>query len=104
MAAKFSVTYEVVTPESAEDGDTAERGFVVEDVSLRDALDEFDCGAIEPSSWPVDFNWQHTWYTERDGRIDYLTGAVETRSFHLPKDLTPSTRRRIARLLGWNER
>jgi hypothetical protein len=36
---KFSVTYEIVTEESAEDGDSAESGFVGEGLSLRDALD-----------------------------------------------------------------
>jgi len=36
---KFSVTYEIVTPESAEYGDAEDRGWVVEDATLRDALE-----------------------------------------------------------------
>ena len=35
----YSVTYDIVTPESAENGDVAEAGYVAEDVSLRDAID-----------------------------------------------------------------
>lgn len=100
---KFSVTYEVVTPESAEYSDAEERGFVAENVSLRDALDHFGCGFVEPSCYPVD--WSHdVWFSEADGRQNYITGGVETRSFHMPDNLTPSSRRRVARLLGWKGR
>jgi hypothetical protein len=103
----FRVTYEVVTPESAERGDVEERGFVIPgewktpieealrekdisfDMELRDALrlcspDE-DCGA---------------WFAESDGREDYRTGDIETRSLHPPRNITGASYGRLRRLLG----
>ncbi|MCQ4158746.1 hypothetical protein NON00_02240 [Roseomonas sp. GC11] len=102
MPELFSVTYEIVTPESAEEGDAAERGFVlpgewrqsaneIGDVrmSLRDAMrlayPQEDCG---------------NWWAEADGRTDYETGAVETRCIHPPRNITAASYARVSRLLG----
>jgi hypothetical protein len=98
MTKGFSVTYEIVTPESAEECDAAERGFVCENVSLREALAEID-GASEASEWPFDGR-NDAWFTNYEYGTDYATGAQESRSLHMPRNLTPATRRRIARLLG----
>lgn len=104
---RFRVTYDIVTPESAEHGDTAESGFVIAGgwkvaaeigkptpgvaMGLRAALDlaspDCDCG---------------TWFSESDGRTDYKTGAQETRSIHPPANVSPSSYRRLARLMGVN--
>jgi hypothetical protein len=35
----FNVTYDIVTPESAEGGDAAERGFILENARLRHAVE-----------------------------------------------------------------
>lgn len=86
---KFNVTYEIVTPKSAEQGDVAARGFIVEDVSLREALRE--CDPTQDSG---------SWFDEVDGRTNYRTGAVETRSLHPPRSITKASYRRLARLLG----
>jgi hypothetical protein len=94
----FSVCYEIVTPESAEDGEAAATGFFLEDVSLRDALAAVR--ALTPSSDPFDAEDARLWYTEIDPDRNWRTGEEETRSLHLPRNLTSSTRRRIARLLG----
>jgi len=102
----FSVTYERWDEESLECGDTDDRGYVVENVSLRDALREFDSRGlqVEPSSWPYDPACPYGWFTAdntNDGtREFYEQGIQESRSLHLPRDITTSTRRRIARLLG----
>lgn len=99
----FNVTYEIVTPESAEDGDAEERGFICEDVSLREAIeavrqtrtnavDGVEC--IEPAG-SADFRW----ITIVNG-MEYETGAQESRSIHIPDNVTNATRHRIARLLG----
>lgn len=102
--ARFNVTYEIVTPESAEEGDAAERGFVIEDVPLRTAImhvqatrtNEVDgVSAIEPSSSGLAFDW----ITIVNG-MEFTTGATESRSLHIPNAVTPSSRVRIARLLG----
>jgi hypothetical protein len=103
----FRVTYEIVTPESAEYGDAEERGFVLPgewrddietamrqpdnayDITLREALTICDpaycCGS---------------WWTEHEGRQNYQTGAIETRSLHPPRNITPSSYARVSRLLG----
>lgn len=104
---KFRVTYEYVTPESAEEGEAAETGFVLPggwmvtiasamddkhgqyDMTLREALDlaqpDCDCGR---------------WFSETtQDRCNYATGAVETRSIHPPQDITPSSYARLRRLL-----
>jgi hypothetical protein len=97
---KFSVTYERYFPheEGEEVCDADERGFVVEDVSLREAIEEVG-GASEASSWP--FTGDHdAWFTNNEYDHDYRTGVTESRSLHMPRNLTPATRRRIARLLG----
>jgi hypothetical protein len=103
---RFTVTYGTVTPESAEHGDYAETGFILsggwkepldrtktapEDcaMTLREALDlaspQEDCGR---------------WWQDNEGREDYLTGAVEYRSIHPPKNITPLSYARISRILG----
>lgn len=96
----FSVTYEIITQESAKYGDAEECGYICENVSLREAIGELNGAAVEPSLYPFDPDYAHCRYTTIDGDTDYRTGAVEHRSLHLPVNLTPSTRKRIARLLG----
>jgi len=101
----FTVTYDIVTPESAEDGDAAERGLIVEAASLHDAVaalfetrtslvDGVEC--IETDEWPMR---EPRWVQVTNGR-EFETGASETRALHMPDSLTRSTRVRIARLLG----
>lgn len=95
----FRVTYEIVTPESAEIGDAESRGYVhigewksdePEEMSLREAMrlcsPNEDCGR---------------WFAEiGEDRCDYRTGAVETRSIHPPRDITESSYARVKRVLG----
>ena len=100
----FSVTYEIVTPESAEHGDTEERGYISRDSRLRDALADvqatrtshvYGVEAIEPSSSGHYFDW----VTIHNG-MEYLTGARESRSLHIPDNVTSASRVRILRLMG----
>lgn len=105
MSARFRVTYEVVTPESAEHGDAAERGWVqpggwhYEDapegsgndapMSLREALQ---------LASPQEDSGQ--WWSEVDGRDDYRTGANEVRAIHPPRNITAASYARVSRLMG----
>ena len=105
--AQFTVTYCIVTPDSAEHGDYAETGFVIpgqwtipisealankEDdytMTLREALDlaqpDEDCGR---------------WFAETTTeRCDYSTGAYEQRAIHPPHNITPSSYNRLRRLI-----
>jgi len=102
--AKFSVTYAIVTPESAEEGDVDEQGFELTDASLREAIaavlstrtnkvDGIEC--IETSEGGSHFRW----ITVTNG-LEYETGAQESRSLHIPDHVTDSNRCRIAHLLG----
>jgi hypothetical protein len=101
---KFNVTYEIMTEESAEHGDADERGFIAEGVNLRDAIASVrqtrTCHvdgvlAIEPSEYPGD---SFRWITISNG-MEYLTGAYESRSLHIPDQATNASRRRILRLV-----
>jgi hypothetical protein len=106
MTARFRVTYETVTYESAEAGDAAERGWIqpggwhYQDapegsgndapMTLREALScagpDEDCGR---------------WWTETgSSRADWRTGAVETRAIHPPANITAASYARVSRLLG----
>ena len=105
MKSQFTVTYSIVTPESAEHGDDAEHGFAapggwhfaietcgsIEDngLTLREAVGMMGC--VEDCG---------RWFVETDGREDYKTGAVTTYSLHPPRNITESSYRRLARLLG----
>jgi hypothetical protein len=94
----FTVTYEIVTPDSAEHGEAEEMGYVSPgqwhdneptSMSLREAMQlcspAYDCG-----------RW---WAETSEDRCDYSTGAVETRSIHPPRNITPSSYARITRIL-----
>lgn len=100
----FNVTYDILTPESAENGEAEESGFIVQDATLREALDAVRdtrtsaCGgieAIEPNSSHGHFSW----ITVYNG-MEYETGAQESRSIHIPDSVTMASRKRIAKLLG----
>jgi hypothetical protein len=110
---KWHVTYEIVTQESAEDGEAESRGYygwggwhhdidkimaMSEDerkaemdalaLSLRDAL---ECvGSLEDCG---------RWFSESDGRPDYHDGSEERRSLHPPDNITPASYGRVKRLL-----
>lgn len=102
--ARFSVSFDIVTPESAEHGDAAERGFICEGATLRNALADVQatrdaCSSvecIECDSAPCD---RPRWVTVSNGP-SYRTGESESRALHIPATVSRSSARRIARLVG----
>jgi len=98
MRAKFAVTYEIVTEESAQHGDAAARGYLLEDCTLREAVDTLGAGHIEADSYPVTLATAPRWFTCYHG-IDYRTGNDESRALHVPDSVTAASRLRLARLL-----
>jgi len=99
----FLVSFDIVTPESAEYGDYAESGMVGEYPRLRDAIEALHetrtsyvdgVEAVEPS----ETGNCPRWVTVFNGR-EFETGAQESRSLHFPESLTPSTRARLVRLV-----
>lgn len=103
--ARFAVSFEIVTPESAADGEADARGFICEGATLRDALTDLHrtrtahCDgvtAIECDSSPCD---RPRWVSVRNG-AEYRTGATESRALHIPETVSRSSARRIARIAG----
>ncbi len=105
MRATFAVTYEIVTEESAAEGDAEERGFISESCDLREAIhlvnqtesntvDGVEC--IEANESPCR---DPRWITVTNG-MDWSDGSQESRSLHFPDHITAASRRRVARLLG----
>lgn len=106
MAALFSVTFERWDDAALEAGDTDDRGFVLRDVTLREAINdglevrypswlnppEPSDSDIEGARWLSFDDWNH-------GTREHIEqGISEGRDLHIPDCVTPSSRRRIARL------
>jgi len=103
--ARFNVTYEIVTQESAEQGDAEERGFISQDSTLRDAIADLHatrtsaCGGVEAIESSASDIANVRWFTVYNG-MEYESGATESRSLHVPDSVTTASRKRIARLIG----
>jgi hypothetical protein len=99
MRAACCVTYEIVTPESAERNDVAESGFVDRGewlstdrvpLRLRDAIGLMGC--VEDGGNGRDFY-------EADERRNYRTGESTRFALHLPDNVTSASFERVRRLL-----
>jgi hypothetical protein len=109
MSKNFSVTFERWSHDDVEAGDTDDRGYVIEDCSLTDAIrlgleyrEPSWAGACEPDSTgcPDDVRWL-TFYRWNDGTREYFeTGTEEQRSLHIPDHVTAALRSRIVRLFN----
>lgn len=104
---KFTVTYEIVTPESAEHGGNQETGFVLPgewriDVAAAVADTEGDYSMelrdAVALAWPSEDCGR--WFAESEGRENFRTGAWETRAIHPPRNITAASYGRLRRLFG----
>lgn len=98
---RFRVTYEVITPASAARGDVAEAGYIGRgnwhtnygnpetELSLRDAF-QLACPQEDSGRW----------FSEIDGRHDFVTGARERRFVHPPENITIASYKRLRRVFG----
>jgi len=81
---KIKVTYDIVTPESAEQGDFAETGWENQEGevfdSVEDAIEWLKREGIDHASSSA-FH-ENIWYTGQEDE-DYKTGAVKRLSYHL---------------------
>lgn len=96
----FSITYETVTPESAEHGETDDFGFLHENLTFREAIDFLQCCLgchVEADCFPVR---GPRWFTFYKAEENYSTGSETSYSLHLPDNITEPSRQRIARLVG----
>lgn len=105
MLTTFSVTFERYFPhdEGEDVCEADESGYVADGLTLRDAIKE--AGGVhsyyEADCYPAR---DPRWFTNaayNDGTREYYEkGISESRSLHIPKQVTAASRRRIARLLG----
>lgn len=84
----WNVTYEIVTPESAECGDAEERGFIGQDLDFETAVCYFGYGLIESSDSDVK---RARWFTITD-ESNCTDGNSESRSIHIPDRVSPTAR------------
>jgi hypothetical protein len=100
MAILFAVTSEIVTEESAADGclDEAQSQHFGR-MGLRDAVNTVratrTCHVGGVESIDADATRVQVFNS-----MEFLTGAHESRTIHIPPNVTRATARRIARLLG----
>ena len=108
MTKGFAVTFERYFPHEPEEDvcEADEIGFVIEDVSLRDAMRlglEYSrpdwAGACEADSYPARGVRWLTFYNWNDCTRDQIErGINESRSLHFPRGISEASRRRICRL------
>ncbi len=100
MLSNWNVTSSLATLESSEDGDYADCGFEFEGTSFRSAIRCFGDIAESADSWPVDGRVR--WFDSPiiQDRAHFELGHERHLSLHIPAQITPSSRRRLARLLG----
>jgi hypothetical protein len=100
--AKFRVTFETITEESAANGDADSRGYASSggwqhndpaDLSLKDAIracGHWSGGGFEDSGH---------WFSTMDADINYQTGEDTYYSIHPPRNITAASYRRVKRIL-----
>ena len=95
MSNMFNITYETWLEEDVEIGDTDDKGFYLECVSLREAYDFLRWeGSCEASAYPVN---QARWLSFNN-EANYIDGKTTCYSLHIPDAVTPSSRLRLAKL------
>ena len=104
------VTYQIVTPESAEHGDYEEAGFILpaSGFHLRVPLDEVDEFEDSELQWDLQDAEQWlgrnamydcgNWFESCDPEEDYTTGESTTYSLHPDRSITPSSYNRLAKI------
>lgn len=93
----FNITYEYVTPESAEHGEAEESGFHEEGLTLREAYD-FLRWEGDSDRFASDSVTRHARWITFSNSPDMHDGSWKDYSLHFPAHMTASTRARIARL------
>ena len=102
----FHVTYEIVTEESAEHGDTAENGYV----HANGGRDSIDIAPLDAEDYAMDLRTalRHcqpqydcgSWFDQEAQVEDYSTDEHVSYSLHPPRNITPSSYARLRRLLN----
>ncbi len=103
----FTVTYDITTEDSAEQGDYAESGFASyggwkhddrpEPVSLREALQT--CGLSYSRKYGSGFEDGGRAFYTCEADQNYRTGEETRYAIHPPSNITPASYRRVKRIL-----
>jgi hypothetical protein len=105
MISMFHVTYDIVTTESAENGDTAENGFCHANGG-RDPLERVKNAAdyamdLRSALRICQPQWDSgSWFYQEATVEDYTTDEHVSYSLHPPRNVTPASYARLRRLLG----
>jgi hypothetical protein len=110
MPAFFRVTYDVVSPESAEHGDTCDNGFAApggwkfpvddpgpHEMTLREAIET--CGFYPRAKGISGFENCGRWFSTIDPDQNYQTGEDTRYAIHPPRNITASSYKRLSRYL-----
>jgi hypothetical protein len=83
-----SFTYDEITPESAEESDFSDSGFISEreELTFRELVDKFREFSQPSSSGPVD---SHVWFSSGWHTTDFRTGTEREESMHFHRDNPP---------------
>lgn len=98
---KFNVSNEIYDESSVETGDAVARGMIATGLRLRDAIKAL-FGVTGPAIVAIEASSSD--FAAADcvtviGAADYHTGVSESRALHFPRNATPSSRARLARLI-----
>ncbi len=87
----ISRTFAECTPESAENSDFSDTGFIseVEQVTFKELV-KLMKEHNQPSCSPNKFNDLHTWYSTGFNTSDYRTATEREESIHFHNDNTPN--------------
>jgi hypothetical protein len=87
----ISRTYSEITPESVEQGDFSDNGFIseIEALSFRDLVSLME-QHNEPSCSPAKYWDEQTWFSTSFYTSDYRTGTERQESIHFHSDNTPN--------------
>jgi hypothetical protein len=94
---KFNVTYDIVSNESAENGEVEDLGFIAENVSLREGITLLGSDSLHVDGYNLDC--QDFTITVKHSR-DFLSGLFESKYLHIPRTATPSSLKRIHSLFN----
>jgi len=96
---RFALTFEIVTPESAAHNDNTAAGYLARELTFREAVALFD-DERGGRFVEADMDQLHAPRELRDqGRFDPRTNEQRSIALHIPANVTPASRRRIARVL-----
>ena len=82
---QLDITFQVVTPESAENGDAADHGFLVEDAEFTD-VEEAKAAIESALGYLPHVEECGSWYATADAETELSTGADTYYNIHFSDD------------------